>query len=100
MDQRIAENLDHGAIEFGLPTGNDKLHLFAEILSEITNHAGETIEDMIDRQHSRLHDLFLDLRRDASKMGGRLLQILYARLGGVLLREARGQFCDAGLVDD
>src|SRR5690606_7187740 len=59
--QRVADLLDERFIELGFLTLDYEVDLFVKLLGEVTDEAGELVEDPADLDHARAHDGRLEL---------------------------------------
>ena len=64
MRQRILDQLQHLAVEFGLGTEHGELDLFAHVMGEITHQTGQLVPGNADGLHPGLHYAFLKVRRN------------------------------------
>ena len=56
VHERVAERVDHGAVELGLRADQLELDLLAELGREVADQAREAQEDHVDGDHADLHD--------------------------------------------
>ena len=56
VHERVAERVDHGAVELGVLADELELDLLAELARQIAHEAREAQEDGLDRDHAHLHD--------------------------------------------
>ena len=63
VDQRIANLLQDGLVEFGVLSGELQLDFLAELAGQIVNQAWKAVERKADGQHANLHDAFLQFAR-------------------------------------
>src|SRR5579862_7190081 len=68
VNERIADLLEDGLVEFGVLAGDLELDLLAESLRQIAHHAWEAAEYETDRQHAHAHDAFLQLAHVALEL--------------------------------
>ena len=92
VHERVAERVDHGAVELGVLADEVELDLLAELGREVAHEPREAQEDGLHRDHPDLHDHRLQRVRRAR-------EVLHG------LREAghvgaRGERLDLGAVQD
>ena len=92
MHERVAERLDHGAVELGVLADQLELDLLAELAREVADEAREAQEDGLDRDHPDLHDHRLQGVRGAGQVLHRLREARHVGVGGERL--------DQGAVQD
>ena len=100
VDQRVAQRLQDRAVQFGVPADGLKADFFAGLLRQVAHHARQALEDAVDGQHPRLHDLVLKLGRDAGDAMGRFQKLgrfLVARVAPV---QAGADPVDLRALDD
>ncbi len=56
VHERVAERVDHGAVELGVLTDEHELDLLVELAREVAHEAREAQEDGLHRDHAHLHD--------------------------------------------
>ena len=62
--QRILDQIEHLAIEFGVGAVHLEFDLLVQFAREIANDARQLLPGIADRLHARLHDAFLQFGRD------------------------------------
>ena len=60
VHERVAERVDHGAVELGLLAHELELDLLAELRREVAHEPREAQEHGLDRDHPHLHDHLLE----------------------------------------
>ena len=61
MHQRISDLIYHSSVKLGLFTGHDQLHFLIQLLVQIADHLREFLYDSLDRNHSYLHNRFMQV---------------------------------------
>ena len=56
VHERVAERVDHGAVELGVLAHELQVDLLAELGREVAHEPREAQEDGLDRDHPDLHD--------------------------------------------
>jgi hypothetical protein len=64
VGEGVADRLEDGLVQLGLPALGGQRHLLATGLGEVADDAGELLPQAVDRLHARLHDPLLQLRGD------------------------------------
>ena len=82
MGERIANQLDQLAVEFGVAAIGDQIDLLVQLGAEIADHARQIGEDALHRLHARAHHGVL-------QVGGHGGQALERRLERFVLLVAR-----------
>ena len=65
--QRILDQVEHLAIEFGLGAGHFQFDLLAEIGGKVAHDARQLLPGIGDRLHARFHHAFLQLGGDVGE---------------------------------
>src|SRR5215469_16760880 len=52
MDQWIADEFDHGLVQFGILPTDQKLNVFLQIAGDVANQARKSAKDRLDRDHA------------------------------------------------
>ncbi len=69
VNQRIAERLDHGAIDLGFFAFGDEPDLLARLLADVPHQPGHLLEGLLERNHPQTHRQVLQLANDLARMG-------------------------------
>ena len=67
MGERILDQVEHLAVEFGVGAVHLELDLLAEFAGQIAHDARQLLPGVADRLHPRLHDAFLQLGGDVGE---------------------------------
>ena len=89
--QRILDQVEHLAVEFGVGAVHLEFDLLAEFAGEVADDAGQLLPGIADRLHPRLHDAFLQLGGDVGQPLQRHLELGVLVAAGDLQQLVAGQ---------
>ena len=75
VGERILDQVEHLAIEFGVGAVHLQLDLLAQFAREVAHDPGQLLPGIADRLHPRLHDAFLQLGGDVGQPLQRHLEL-------------------------
>ena len=67
VGERVLDDVEHLAVEFGLGARHHEVDALAEFGREVAHDAGQLLPRIADRLHARLHHAFLQLGRDVAE---------------------------------
>ena len=91
MRQRILDQVEHLAVEFGVGAVHLQFDLLAEFAGEVADDARQLLPGVADRLHPRLHDAFLQLGGDVGEPLQRHLELGVLVAAGDLQQLVAGQ---------
>ena len=89
--QRILDQVEHLAVEFGVGAVHLEFDLLAEFAGEVADDARQLLPGIADRLHPRLHDAFLQLGGDVGEPLQRHLELGVLVAAGDLQQLVAGQ---------
>ena len=89
--QRILDQVEHLAVEFGVGAVHLQFDLLAEFAGEVADDARQLLPGIADRLHPRLHDAFLQLGGDVGQPLQRHLELGVLVAAGDLQQLVAGQ---------
>ena len=72
VDHGVADEFDHGLVEFGVFAVEDELRIFFQSVRDVANQAGEAAENHFDRDHASFERGALEFVGDVAEAGAGL----------------------------
>lgn len=69
MHERLGERVEDAFVKIGVRAFHDQLNFLAPLASYVTNGSRKAAEELIDRNHSDLHDGMLEVAKNARLKG-------------------------------